>query len=1653
MDVSEGSPVDRQVVGPLLDRLGVDPFSTDIRSFLIEHLRIAMPEVDTTSAGGQFRALVLGTFEALLTPLRAEIAQMRAAKSMQDPSRLTAVEMDALLANVIGQRQEGTRARVNVRVYFGERRAVQITGSVSARTRSGLKFYATTSLYVASDTLGQYTENGKYYLDIEMEAAEEGEAYNIGAGEITEVSGIPGALSAVNKSGVFTVGSSAETNTGALTRLRTTIGERSPNTEAGISSLAYDRYPDVRDVRVIGYGDPEMTRDIIRGTVSLTEGALGYGAIVDTVTDCAGAAVDLSASDSTGPALSYLTLPVHGTAYFKTFRVLSPSSDFADAEVGQSLQLGSYDRRITDTISDGEVWIDDFEVIAKGNSGYTVQHRLTDGPALLYALKLQDTARDWLHSGIAVGDWLRVRGTWTMSGQPSAGNLSNGPGNTGKSYFQVQAVEADGVQVSSYLPNEYNRQSGDNAMTLEDAVGVFTVGQALTAPFSGDTGVILSASAIYYSEATLKYYVDLTLSGVTGGFSPGESITTATGSGTLYYLAIDRAYTTGNTVNLASDTSSVFTVAPAPQSGDWITLCRDDGSGFAAEEFQITGTPTAYSLTVVGTPTACATYDVKWAIRRGNTNGGPADRSGFLLGGTSSVEWAVLRYSAQVNALADTESYDWFQSTESAVTAQVRGAVTLADVAGSLALTISDVPMGITLPQRLGQSIDVASSDEVHIGGCTDIHLHQLTCPTHQLDLLIEPVDPLASGTDLVCAGNTAVVSAASLAGVDTSQCVLVIEEGESAGSYRVLLSAGGTAVLDAELTSAFTGTRYYVTRDLTMSFTTPKRVLLESSSTLSTVHQSDLLVDNNVDFVDLGILVNDIIELTSGQDDGLHVITEVVDNHTLRVANNLTVSGDGIYYTLYRPKGGPVRPFRRITGVELLSADGASTGITVPPRDPLAARAMDIGGSGGERTFTRATFQVYGYVSGSAFGIQDLSEASATSDLRHRVAGGDVCVIESGDNAGSYLVYYVDGNIIWLMGHLPVADSFDSPVIEFTFDGGTGTFAVGNTVKVGATSFGTISYINYTTPSVAGTMRVVMSAGGTAPAENAGISTTASAATCNVDVRVATITATLGPAAQGTARVYMQEPTVLELRNRGAQSSDTALLTSADLRQYVVDPSTHHTYLDARDTSLGRYLVGTLRVVSLSSVVGTFVVGERLRRTTAAAGILGTIVYVSESGTEIWIEYESPQATLAAAIAVRSEETPATTAVVDSVTSRTDMLVLDQSIFDLGVESGDLVEVIGSPLVGTVNLATGANVSGMAFTLTVGDGAEQTITFSGTNPVPVDQLSPRGLKQQINAASVGVTATIKTVGAAKYLVLHAEEPMVIGSSACNTLLGFTTGQNSESAAYGHWLRVTSFYGYNGLGLGGLYAAAASLSFESDVKLKLRRPGTQRFAPSDFTAENGVYYVDARVRSLKTGDTFNVARDEALVVSGHRSYGYRLVSLNDALTYSTIEDTDIEFSALLLDAELEDLPENLTTLGSKSVRVTYEAGDAALAAQSLYILPRHRVVNNNPVTKVMQPGFVGMTVRYSGGSRPAVILADIVDAINETPSSSSFEMATVYGALSRRGASRIDGPLEAFVVRHKEDRSVDGVWSMDAIDVGRTVRLVADTSNITVERQ
>ena len=212
---AEGSLMYIKVVDPLLKRLGTDPLRVDIETFLISRLQDEYPKLDIKSPGSVINDILITPLALLLEPLQREIEFLKTQNSLSDSASLTEVEMDALLSNVLSERQAGDYSRGTVRVYFNTARSVGMDSSIVFSTADGPSFVPTESFTYSPDQMTR--SGGKYYLDIPARSKVPDAGSNIASGQIRFVNGLDGVSRVVNLN-AFTGGVSQETNEDFLVR-------------------------------------------------------------------------------------------------------------------------------------------------------------------------------------------------------------------------------------------------------------------------------------------------------------------------------------------------------------------------------------------------------------------------------------------------------------------------------------------------------------------------------------------------------------------------------------------------------------------------------------------------------------------------------------------------------------------------------------------------------------------------------------------------------------------------------------------------------------------------------------------------------------------------------------------------------------------------------------------------------------------------------------------------------------------------------------------------------------------------------------------------------------------------------------------------------------------------------------------------------------------------------------------------------------------------------------------------------------------------------------------------------------------------------------------------------------------------------------------
>ena len=264
LDVNPGSPFDTQVIQPILRRLGNDPFSADLTTFINDRLVQAFPDL-ATKEGDTVTDLLNKPATLLWDPIVREITRVRRNLSFNDPSTLTEAEADALGANFFSNRRKGKFARGSGRIFFNSPQNISITPVNFFSSKGGLHFFPSEVQSIrTAEMLLNVTTDGIYYFDVNTISESPGAKYRIGPNELVSVANVPAAVRVQNLRR-FGFGENEEGTQEFVDRVRQELSERSLVTLRGIAAKLLNNFPEVNRLNVVGFGDPEMGRDVIKG--------------------------------------------------------------------------------------------------------------------------------------------------------------------------------------------------------------------------------------------------------------------------------------------------------------------------------------------------------------------------------------------------------------------------------------------------------------------------------------------------------------------------------------------------------------------------------------------------------------------------------------------------------------------------------------------------------------------------------------------------------------------------------------------------------------------------------------------------------------------------------------------------------------------------------------------------------------------------------------------------------------------------------------------------------------------------------------------------------------------------------------------------------------------------------------------------------------------------------------------------------------------------------------------------------------------------------------------------------------------------------------------------------------------------------------------
>ena len=262
--VAPGSSLYETVVTPVANYLGVDATDTDLSEFLKTRLRQEYPSVSAEN-GDAIVDLLINPLSLLLEALKRETALIKLGQSVQTAASMRESDADALAANFFVTRRVGGKSYGLVRVYYANPTSVFVGTNAVFTDLAGLEFRPSGVQQFTADQLLLQRSGNYYYVDVALVSADTGKQYNIQPNTLTNVTGLSGYVKFTNLA-AFAGASDRETNEELLLRVRSALTERSLNTRRGIIARIQGQFPSVKSVEVVGYGDPEMQRDVVTGS-------------------------------------------------------------------------------------------------------------------------------------------------------------------------------------------------------------------------------------------------------------------------------------------------------------------------------------------------------------------------------------------------------------------------------------------------------------------------------------------------------------------------------------------------------------------------------------------------------------------------------------------------------------------------------------------------------------------------------------------------------------------------------------------------------------------------------------------------------------------------------------------------------------------------------------------------------------------------------------------------------------------------------------------------------------------------------------------------------------------------------------------------------------------------------------------------------------------------------------------------------------------------------------------------------------------------------------------------------------------------------------------------------------------------------------------
>lgn len=249
----------------------------DADRFMSAYLQEQVPDADF-SEGTAMRDFVIGAMAYLFAFLRKEVASIRDHQSLLKLAQLPPGEnvdeaVDALLSNWFLPRKTGQQARVAATLHFSKASNVVIEPTTRFTRIGGVIFVpdiTSTLVIPESDLRLRVNEHGEvdYIVNIMLVALEPGVGGNVPPGRFISADPFSPYFTFAENITAGIEGRSPETTEELLTRASTAVTVRNLVNQRSIGTVLPEQFRQVQETLTVGFGDPEMRRDLASEAVS-----------------------------------------------------------------------------------------------------------------------------------------------------------------------------------------------------------------------------------------------------------------------------------------------------------------------------------------------------------------------------------------------------------------------------------------------------------------------------------------------------------------------------------------------------------------------------------------------------------------------------------------------------------------------------------------------------------------------------------------------------------------------------------------------------------------------------------------------------------------------------------------------------------------------------------------------------------------------------------------------------------------------------------------------------------------------------------------------------------------------------------------------------------------------------------------------------------------------------------------------------------------------------------------------------------------------------------------------------------------------------------------------------------------------------------------